>query len=182
MEYTITKTVNNRTFQTTIRKNEVGRLERSFKIVHQMVFGEKVCVGCGKAFNRKGLKCNTCIKRAQREANPIKAAFFDLRTNAKRRKILFDLTFEQFEKFCIETTYMIGKGKTKDSYSVDRKIESLGYTEGNLQVLTLSENTKKENERRRERKLVCHWETGKRNEFSFQPISTFENQFINSPF
>jgi len=181
MEYTITKTVNNKTFQTTIRKNETGRLERSFKIIHQMQIGQKLC-GCGKLYTRRGNKCNTCIKRAQRESNPVKAAFYDLRTNAKRREIFFDLTFEQFEKFCIETTYMVGKGKTANSYSVDRIEETKGYTEGNLQVLTLAENTKKENERRRQLKLVCHWETGKRNEFSYQPLPTFENQFTDSPF
>lgn len=179
MEYTITTTKNGKTFQTTIRKNEIGRLERTFKIIHQMNIGERICE-CGKLHTNKRSKCNTCVKRAQIASNPMKYAFYNLRTNAKRRNIFFDLKFEDFQEFCFETSYMQGKGKTASSYSVDRIIESLGYTKGNLQVLTLAENTQKENERRK--RLVCHWETGKRNEFTFQPLPTFENQFSHVPF
>lgn len=134
---------------------------------------DRKCACCLKnkaAHNRT--KCASCEKRLQREKYPVKAAYYDLRTNAKRRGIFFDLTLEQFEKFCFKTEYLQGKGKTAESYSVDRIIESKGYTDGNLQVLTLSENTQKENLRRKQ--LVCDWETGNRKNFFTRDIITFK--------
>jgi len=87
-------------------------------------------------------------------------AWQHLKDNSKRRGIFFDLTFEQFESFCVETEYLHKVGKSKMSYSVDRIIEEKGYTAGNLQALTLSDNSKKENERRRAKKtLIYDWTT-----------------------
>jgi hypothetical protein len=70
-------------------------------------------------------------------------AYDALKHNAKRRGKPFDLTFEQFKKFCVKTNYMQGKGRTKDSYSIDRIKEHLGYIEGNIQVLPVGKNKKK---------------------------------------
>jgi hypothetical protein len=53
------------------------------------------------------------------------------------------LTFEQFKVFAIQTDYLRGKGKTVNSYSIDRIKNEEGYSIGNIQVLTLSENSKK---------------------------------------
>jgi hypothetical protein len=71
----------------------------------------------------------------------MKAAFQNLRTNAKRRGKLFAITFEEFAIFCQRTQYLTNKGKRKDSFSIDRKQNHLGYTLDNIQVLTLSQNT-----------------------------------------
>lgn len=49
---------------------------------------------------------------------------------------------------------MQGKGKTKESYSIDRKKNHLGYTEDNIRVLPLGENSKKSN-----KVLVYDWQT-----------------------
>ena len=45
--------------------------------------------------------------------------------------------------FCMRTEYMIGKGRTKDSYHIDRVDESKGYTITNITLLTNSQNIKK---------------------------------------
>ena len=66
-----------------------------------------------------------------------------LKHNAKRRQKEFDLTYEQFIEFCIETDYLVGKGKTKHSYSIDRIDNSKGYTLSNIRILTLSANSQK---------------------------------------
>ena len=97
----------------------------------------------------RGKYCYMHEKRLYRAKYPMKAAYQNLRSNAKRRKKIFTLTLEQFEAFCIKTLYLFGKGKTRESFSIDCIIESKGYTADNIRVLTLAANTTKENVRRR---------------------------------
>jgi hypothetical protein len=105
-----------------------------------------------------------------RTENPIKNAFNNLRQNAKRRGKQFDLTFEQFEAFCVKTEYMLGKGKTKDSFHIDRKEEHLGYTIGNIQVLTNTQNVKKSLEYRYNLKMEFTTKIVKQNPVSDVPF------------
>lgn len=85
----------------------------------------------------------------------MKAAFQTLRQNTRRRAKEqrkpkpFTITFEDFQEFCIKTKYMAGKGRTKTSYTIDCIIELLGYVRGNLQKLSKSDNSKKEQVRRK---------------------------------
>lgn len=102
--------------------------------------------------------CHACSKRRWRMKNAMKAAWGALRDNATRRQIFFDLTFDQFAAFCYGTEYMARRGKTKYSYSVDRMDETKGYTVGNLQILTLSQNSQKEILRRK-MYLMYDWQT-----------------------
>lgn len=93
---------------------------------------------------QKGYKfCGGCRSRKYRSENPMMASYMNLRANAKRRGKLFTITFEYFKEFCYQTDYVVGKGRTKDCYSVDRKKEELGYIPGNLQRLTVGQNKKK---------------------------------------
>lgn len=71
----------------------------------------------------------------------MRAAYQALKDNAKRRGKDFNLSFDEFKLFCRRTHYLTKKGKTKESYSIDRIKNHLGYTPGNIQVLTLSRNT-----------------------------------------
>jgi hypothetical protein len=102
--------------------------------------------------------CHKCASRKYRENNPMRASYQHLKDNAKRRGIYFDLTFEEFVQFCYETDYIAKVGKAKLCYSVDRVKEGPlpGYTASNIQVLTLSDNTKKELERRRIKKTLVY--------------------------
>ena len=98
---------------------------------------------CRKPRGKNRRVCYSCQKRKTAENHPIKNAYYNLRTNAKRRGKQFDLTFEEFRKWAVETEYMLGKGKSKHSFHVDRIREYEGYNINNLQILTNSENKKK---------------------------------------
>jgi hypothetical protein len=76
--------------------------------------------------------------------------------NAKRRGKPFTITFEEFEAFAYETELLTRRGRSKFSYSVDCKIEELGYVPGNLDRLTISQNSKKEVARRRRKKILMY--------------------------
>lgn len=78
-----------------------------------------------------------------RERNPKKYAYLTLKANAKRRKKLFDLTYEDFEKFCYRYKYIGKKGRTAEGYGVDRKREEDGYTLDNMRILKNGNNVKK---------------------------------------
>jgi hypothetical protein len=74
------------------------------------------------------------------ERHPEKYAFNNLKQNAKRRGKVFELTFEQFQQFAVETEYMAGKGITKHGLHIDRIDPEKGYLIQNIRVLTNSEN------------------------------------------
>lgn len=90
-----------------------------------------------------GKKCSSCRCFETRKKDPEKYAYNNLKSNAKKRNIVFELTIEEFCQFCIETNYIIGKGKTKLSLTIDRKNNDIGYILSNLRVLTNSENSSK---------------------------------------
>jgi len=79
----------------------------------------------------------------QAETNPLGYTYSLLKQNAKRRRKRFVLTIEQFKAFCDEHNYLALKGKTATSLSIDCIINEIGYEHGNLQVLTLSANSRK---------------------------------------
>ena len=88
-------------------------------------------------------KCGSCAARAWRATDPVRSAFNNLKSHAKQRGKPFTITLDYFRAFCIKTKYLAGRGRSADSYHVDRIDERLGYVPGNLQVLTNSENVKK---------------------------------------
>lgn len=118
----------------------------------------KKCIDCKRrpARNRRS-RCGPCLNKHWRAADPVRAAFNSLRASAKRRGKVFEITLEYFRGFCVKTEYLKGKGISAESYHVDRIDESLGYIEGNLQVLTNAANIKKYLEydyRTREAKVI----------------------------
>jgi hypothetical protein len=87
--------------------------------------------------------CRVCQNRKWREKNKVKYCYQALKDNSKRRGVEFKISLEEFESFCIKTNYIVGKGKTKESYSIDRKESDKGYFLENIQILSLSDNSKK---------------------------------------
>jgi hypothetical protein len=81
--------------------------------------------------------------RAWRKANPIHAAYLNLKHNAKRRGKIFNLTLVEFEKFCAETDYQRGKGRKSTSLHVDRINEDGPYSLNNIQTLENAKNVRK---------------------------------------
>lgn len=92
--------------------------------------------------------CWKCYSRRWRANNPLLAAYTALKCNAKRRDIPFFLTKEEFHELCVLTNYLKLRGKTPDSMSIDRIVDSAGYVMGNLNVITLAENTRKRHTRK----------------------------------
>jgi hypothetical protein len=112
--------------------------------------------GCKNKAVKDRTECATHRSRKYRKQNPMKAAFQNLRQNAKRRGHDFNLTFNEFEYFAIKTDYIAGKGIMKESYSIDRIDNEKGYQLGNIQILTNSQNAKKHT-----KKLEYDWAESK---------------------
>lgn len=88
--------------------------------------------------------CARCRSRRFKEKFPLKYSFNKLKQRARERGHAFNLTYDQYEKFAVESGYALDKGKQPTSLSIDRIEGSKGYEVGNIRVLTLSENTRKE--------------------------------------
>jgi hypothetical protein len=87
--------------------------------------------------------CSTCRSRKSRAADPVKASYLAIKNRAKQRGKPFELTLDYFREFCYKYDYIKGKGKTKESFSIDCIINDLGYVEGNIRVLPLGDNSRK---------------------------------------
>lgn len=88
----------------------------------------------------RGLKCFSCAQNVKRLNNPLRYSYHVLKNNAKRRGKKFTLTFERFTELAKEIDYMNKKGTRAKSMTIDRKREEEGYTDENVQGLTLKEN------------------------------------------
>jgi len=87
--------------------------------------------------------CLTCVKRKYREKYPLKYIYDTIKTNAKRKRKEFTLTFDEFDCFCKKTGYDKFKGITADCLSIDRIKANEGYHVWNIQAITVSQNIKK---------------------------------------
>lgn len=93
-----------------------------------------------KSVAKRGVLCWSCAKKKYALANPVKYAYQVLKNNAKRRGHKFTITLQDFIRFCVKTKILLGRGRQKDCYSIDRIDESKGYEPGNIQVLSVGEN------------------------------------------
>lgn len=89
----------------------------------------------------------------QKQKDPVKYCFIQLRENAKKRGKEFTLTLDFFRKFCHDTDYIQNRGRTSESFSIDRIDNDKGYTADNIQVLSYGQNSRKHT-----KKLMCDWE------------------------
>jgi hypothetical protein len=103
----------------------------------------KLCRNKPRKRSHDGRFCRRCRDRRYKLLSPISYAWDKLRYSAKRRDISFTLTMPQFKSFCAKTGYILSKGKTAESLSVDRIEAHLGYSATNIQALTLTENSRK---------------------------------------
>lgn len=107
-----------------------------------------LCVahGCRNKHSSQDRFCSKHSKRYQKYKNPYKYTFYQKKYRAKERGITWNLTLEEFIEFCEETNYMELKGKTAEAASIDRKDPLKGYEKGNLQILSLTANSRKMHE------------------------------------
>jgi hypothetical protein len=116
--------------------------------VKPLVYKKNVVPGrCAVAYctNRtdRSHLCSTCRSRKARLSDPVRYAFNNLRNRARQRRIVFTITLEQFRQWCHKVQYIGFKGRSAESYTIDRKHNDIGYHIDNIQVMTKSENVKK---------------------------------------
>ncbi|MGL4567323.1 MAG: hypothetical protein ACRCU6_02200 [Fusobacteriaceae bacterium] len=106
---------------------------------------KKLCCAyrCKSEKSKKDRFCSKHRKRYTKEIDPAQYYYWNLKSNAKRRKKDFNLTLEEFRIFCNKTGYLDKRGKTKNSYSIDRINPKKGYSLDNIQMLKLGENVSK---------------------------------------
>ena len=106
---------------------------------------KKQCLvsGCTRHKAPRGSLCTKHEHESRKEKNPYRYWYGVLRRNAKRRGKEFTISLEYFIKFCIDTNYISTKGKKSGSMTIDRKIDNLGYIEGNIQIMEVGANSRK---------------------------------------
>ena len=115
---------------------------------------------CGKAAADKQVYCHKHKGQNYREKYPFKYAYQELKKRALRRGKIFKLSFEYFVNFCKKNKYLEKKGINKDDYSIDRIKDEFGYIEGNIQILTVSGNSRKQwVDKRLREKYGVNWQT-----------------------
>jgi hypothetical protein len=125
---------------------------------------------------RKAGKCSKCRMRKWRAEKPLRAAWSHLKDHAHERRIEFTIPFDYFKNLVEGTGYIGGSGRFRGCLQVDRKRAWEGYIPGNLEILTVEENTAKGN---RERHVPYYKE--KLNERRGVPVPD-DNDDPNEPF
>lgn len=104
---------------------------------------------CRALFCRNTVKdrvfCSRCSNRKSCANDPIAYHYRRIKWKAAKRKIHFGLTRDQFKNFCEKTDYHNTVGNQLHSATIDRIDSSKGYIEGNLQILSYSDNSAKKN-------------------------------------
>lgn len=119
------------------------------RIVTEPIYSHKVklCLctvaNCSKKTPKKYRMCYKHKREKQKLENPLSYWYDVLRQNARSRGIDFNLPKSDFKIFCDRTNYLEKKGKNAGGYSIDRIKSHIGYQLDNLQVLTLSQNSRK---------------------------------------
>ena len=90
---------------------------------------------------RKGRSdCSTCDSRKYRIKNRARYVFNQVRESARKRKIGFELTFEEFTEFDRKTSYVEHIGREPDSLTMDRINPAGPYSPDNIRILTHRQN------------------------------------------
>lgn len=113
--------------------------------------------GCVNHARRDRSLCHRCTMRRWRAENPINAQFHRLKAKAKKRRIPFTLTLEDFREFCQATGYAerVGCGDPAD-LQCDRIDARLGYSRDNIQALAFLDNARKGAAEKQGRTLCVH--------------------------
>lgn len=94
--------------------------------------------GCRNKTNKRF--CGTHYRHAQRITNELMYCFGNLKQNAKRRGIAFELTESQFRAFCEQTGYLEMRGRSSGALTIDRIDNAKGYTIKNIRAIPLRAN------------------------------------------
>lgn len=105
-----------------------------------------VCIEpyCRKTPREGANRCDSCAKKRYIQKDPERYIYQTLKDNAKRRKVHFDISLDDFKDFLKDNPdYIKLKGIKKKSLQIDRIDITKGYTKGNLQSISMIENLNK---------------------------------------
>lgn len=105
---------------------------------------------------KEGRFCYSCAKRRYAKKHPIEYAYATFKNNAKRRGKEFLITLDEFTQYCTKTNLLLGRGRTKEAWHIDRIDPNGPYSLDNIQILTNRENVQKQH---REKMLVYDYQT-----------------------
>lgn len=137
-----------------------------------MVFG---CRGAGKPL--KFSLCDGCYQERWRQLNPAKSAFSALKQKARERGIEFSLDYRYFKGIVDAYGYFeFNPDNFRDHLSIDRVDCTRGYVEGNIRVVTVSENAMRSH---RERHLPEHVQAvlARKRALNQRKIEQMQNRF-----
>ena len=117
--------------------------EGFFRYVKNLVPGRCPVYRCINASQKDKALCHRHHMQRWRAQHPDAAGYHCLRTHAKTRGLAFTITFEDYLDvmgYYEHTKPVLNYG---EHISVDRKDPRRGYIPGNIQAMTVSENTAK---------------------------------------
>lgn len=82
--------------------------------------------------------------RLFRTRYPLIAAYKNLKRSAEKRRIVFDITLDEFEDLCHRHGYLELKGKGSEDMTWDRDDDNGGYTYENMLPKRMIENIQKQ--------------------------------------
>lgn len=88
-------------------------------------------------------ECNTCRNRRWVNKNPLRKAWHNLKHSAKRRSYEFSIPYDFFERLAKKTGYDKNRERAGDQLTINRIINSKGYTVDNIEVISKSLNSSK---------------------------------------
>lgn len=106
---------------------------------------QHLCAASRCRNNRSG-KDRLCSKHRtvmRKHADIVRYTYDKLKSNAKRRGKMFTISISYFRQFCEDTNYIELKGRTALKMSIDRQDVTKGYEEGNLQIMSVGDNSAK---------------------------------------
>lgn len=89
--------------------------------------------------------CSKCSMRVWRINSGHKAVMARLRERARERCIPFTLTLGQLAEIIGDSNYLVLKGRVRGLLHLDRIVPELGYVDGNVRVVSVTENVIKGN-------------------------------------
>ena len=104
---------------------------------------------CYKKPAPKSTLCYSCQRQRKIERNPYRYWYGVKRRNANRNAKkrgtgkYWYVSFAHFVWLCDQTGYLALKGRKKWQASIDCIIDEYGYIDGNVRVITVSDNSKK---------------------------------------
>lgn len=96
-----------------------------------------------KPVAKKAGLCHKHYARRIKERDKVYDRYANFKRNALRRGKEFTITLDEFRFFCQRTGYIINKGYRGMNATIDRRCNIHGYHIWNIQILTLSQNSRK---------------------------------------